>query len=69
MGSAHTNPILDTKMYQVEFARGKIMALTPNIMAESMYAKCDVDRNKYLMLEGNFTNRTPDKYTRQTSNL
>ena len=32
------NPILDTKMYQVEFAGGKVTDLTTNVSAESMYA-------------------------------
>ena len=33
---AHTNPILDTKMYQVEFARSVVTKLTINIITESM---------------------------------
>ena len=32
MGRAHTNPILNTRMYQVEFAGGKVTEL---IIAES----------------------------------
>ena len=50
MGRAHTNPILDTRMYQVEFAGGKERELTI-INAESMYAQCDVDGNEYLLLD------------------
>ena len=38
MGRAHTNPILDTRMYQVELAGGKVTELTANIIEESMYA-------------------------------
>ena len=51
MGRAHTNPILNTRMYQVEFAGGKVTELTTNIIAESMYTQCDADRNEYLLLE------------------
>ena len=36
-------------MYQVEFAGGKVTKLTTNVIAESMYAKCDADRNEYLL--------------------
>ena len=36
MERAHTNPILDTKMYQVEFSGGDVTELAANIIAESM---------------------------------
>ena len=49
MGKAHINPILDTITYQVEFAGNNITELTTNIIAESMYAQCDADRNEYLL--------------------
>ena len=51
MGKAHTNPILDARMYQVEFARDKVTELTANIIAESMYAQCDAAGNGYLLLD------------------
>ena len=51
MGRSHTNPILDTRMYQVEFAGGKVTELTTNVTAKSMYAQCNVDKNEYLLLE------------------
>ena len=34
MGRAHENPILDTRMYQVEFHEDKITELTINIIVE-----------------------------------
>ena len=34
MGRSHTNPILDTRMYQVEFAGGEVTELTANVIAE-----------------------------------
>ena len=51
MGRAHTNPIPDTRMYQVEFAGGKVTESTTNIIAKSMYAQCDAGGNEYLLLE------------------
>ena len=45
MGRPHTNQILDTRMYQVEFTGGKVTALTTNIIAESMYTQCDLEGN------------------------
>ena len=37
LGRAHTNQILNTRMYQEEFAAGKVTELTGNIIAASMY--------------------------------
>ena len=51
MGRAHRNPILDTRMYQIEFTRGKVTALTANIISKSMYAQYDADGNEYLLLD------------------
>ena len=43
--------ILDTCLYEVEFPGGEITELAANMIAESMYAQCDVNRNLYLLLE------------------
>ena len=51
MGRSHTNLILDTQIYQVEFARGHVTELTANIIAESMYAQCDTEGNEYSLLD------------------
>ena len=45
------NLILDTRMYQVEFAGDKVTELTNNVITESMHALCDADRNEYLLLD------------------
>ena len=45
MGKAHANLILDTRIYQDEFAGGKATELTANIIVESMYAQYDADWN------------------------
>ena len=45
MVRAITNPILDTRMYQVELTADEVTELTINIIAESMYIQCDADRN------------------------
>ena len=51
MGRSHTNLILNTRTYQVEFAGGEVTEWTANIIAESMYAKCDSEGNEYLLLD------------------
>ena len=51
MGRAHTNPILDTRIYQFEFIGGKVTELTANVISESMYTQYDADGNEYLLLD------------------
>ena len=41
MGTAHTNPILDTRTYEVEFPDGETAEYTANVIAENMWAQCD----------------------------
>ena len=43
------NSILHARMYQVEFAGGKVTELTINFIVESMYAKCDADGDEFLL--------------------
>ena len=51
MGISNQNPILDMCLYMVEFPGGKFIELAANVIAESMYAQCDVNGNKCLLLE------------------
>ena len=37
MGRVNTNPLLKTRLYQVEFVGGGDIELTANIIAESIY--------------------------------
>ncbi len=48
---AHVNLILDNCLYDIEVADGTVTALPTNTMARSMYAQCDPDRNKYILLD------------------
>jgi len=41
IGRGHTNPILDTTMYEVEFEDGRVEAYHANKIAESIYARID----------------------------
>ena len=42
---------MDTHQYKVEFPGGETTELAANIIAELMYAQCDVDGNEYLLLQ------------------
>ena len=48
---AHTNPILDTRMHQGDFAGARVIKLTPNVISESIYAQCGAYGNEYLLLD------------------
>jgi hypothetical protein len=41
----HENPILDTRTYYVEFPDSAEMEYTANMIAENMWAQCDIDGN------------------------
>ena len=51
IGRANTNLILDTRVYHVEFDDGEVTELTANVIAQSMFASCDDDRNEYLLMD------------------
>jgi hypothetical protein len=50
-GKASANPILDTRTYNVEFPDGRSEEYTANVIAENMYAQCDVEGNRFLVLQ------------------
>jgi len=41
VGRRHTNPLLDTREYQVQFGDGSIAEYTANLIAENIYAQCN----------------------------
>ena len=45
IGRSNQNPILDICLYEVEFPGGEMTELAANIISESMYAQCEVNRN------------------------
>ncbi len=51
MGREHQNPILDTRLYEVEFADGRTEELAANAIALAMYSQCDIDGNEYTLLD------------------
>jgi hypothetical protein len=51
VGRANDNPILDTRLYIVDFDDGDHTELTANMIAESLYSQCDPDGNQYVLLD------------------
>jgi hypothetical protein len=42
-GRANVNPMLDTRTYEIEFPDGRSDEYTVNVIAENMYAQCDIE--------------------------
>jgi hypothetical protein len=51
-GRANFNSMLDTRTYEIEFPDGCIHEYTTNVIAENMYAQCDIDGRQYNSMEG-----------------
>jgi hypothetical protein len=45
VGRSNRNPILDTRVYEVEFPDGTISEHSANVLAEALYSQVDVDGN------------------------
>ena len=50
-GRSNNNPILDTRTFLVHFDDEKVTKLMDNVIAAHMYAQCEPDGNKYVMLD------------------
>jgi len=51
MGKSNSNPILDTRLYEVEFPDGQTKEYAANAIAENMYSICDPNGRQYQLLE------------------
>ena len=57
IGRAHTNPLFDTREYDIEFTDGAIERYTANVIAENMFAQVDEEGNMYMILQRSWTTR------------
>jgi hypothetical protein len=51
IGTANPNPILDTRLHVLEFQDGAKAEHSANVIAENMWAQCDIDGNQHQMME------------------
>jgi hypothetical protein len=51
-GRANANPMLDTINYEIEFPDGRSDEYTANVIAEKMYAQCDIEGRQFNLMEG-----------------
>ena len=51
IGTSNENPILDTRMYEVEYVDGQKASLTANAIAQNMFAQVDNEENRHVIFE------------------
>ena len=61
IGTAHDNPILDTRMYEVEFQDGHKASLGANAIAENLFAQIDDEGNRHALFDEITDHRTDGK--------
>jgi hypothetical protein len=61
IGTAHDNPILDTRMYEVEFQDGHRAWLAANAIVENLFAQIDDEGNRHVLYEEIVDHRTNGK--------
>ena len=58
IGTAAENPILDTRMYKVEYADGYRTAMTSNAISSNLFYQVDQDRQRFLLFNAIIDSRT-----------
>jgi hypothetical protein len=57
-GRANANSMLDIRIYEIEFPDGRSDEYTANVIAENMYAQCDIEGRQYNLMEGIVDHKT-----------
>ena len=65
IGTAHDNPILDTRMYEVEYQDGTKTALAANHIAENLFSQIDDDGHRQVLLDEIIDHRTNGQEVKQ----
>ena len=65
IGTANENPILDSRMYEVEYADGHKIAMAANAIAENLFAQVDEEGNRHVLFQEIIDHRTDGKEVKQ----
>ena len=65
IGTAHDNPLLDTRMYEVEYVDGEKAALSANHIAENLFAQVDDEGNRHVLMHEIIDHRTNGQEVKQ----
>ena len=55
---ASENPILDTRVYKVDFVDGGQAEFRTNVITENMYVQCDIDGNQHMLMDSTVDHKT-----------
>jgi hypothetical protein len=69
IGRANNNPILDIRMYKVEYPDGHKASLTANAIAENMFAQVEDEGNRNVLFEEIIDHRTNGTEVKQQDAL
>ena len=58
IGTANENPLLDSRVYEIEYSDGYKTSLAANVIAENMFAQVDDEGNRYQLLSEIVDHRT-----------
>ena len=61
IGTANDNPILDSRLYEVEFQDGYKTSLAANTIAENLFAQIDDEGNRHVLFQEIIDHRTNGK--------
>jgi hypothetical protein len=65
IGTAHDNPILDSRMYEVEYQDGHKLAMAANAIAQNLFAQVDAEGNCHVLFDEIIDHRTDGKEVKQ----
>ena len=65
IGTAHDNPILDTRIYKVEFSDGHRASLAANVIAENLFSQVDPEWLRHVMFSEILDHRTNGQEIKQ----
>lgn len=58
IGVQNDNPILDTRMFEVEFQDGTTAAMSANAISENLFAQVDSEGNRHILIDSVIGHRT-----------
>jgi hypothetical protein len=61
----HDNPILDSRMYEVEYQDGHKLAMAANAIAQNLFAQVDAEGNRHVLFDKIIDHRTDGKEVKQ----
>ena len=61
VGSAHNNPLLDTREYEIELEDGTTDRIFANKIAENLWTQCDSEGRQFQIIEGISDHRKTDR--------